>query len=137
VTAVDTALQIANDDDIVMARQRAREVSKALGFGMVDQARVATAVSELTRNIVRYAIDGRGRVTIRPVSSTAGKRGIEVVVSDDGPGIANIDLVMQEGFTSGAGLGMGLPGTKRLMDEMTIESGPGQGTTITIRKWQR
>jgi serine/threonine-protein kinase RsbT len=128
------------EDDIVVSRQRAREVARQLGFGAVDQSRIATAVSELTRNVVRYATDGRGAVVIRGVDSTTadgGRNGIEIVVSDDGPGIADIDQALRDGFTSGTGMGMGLPGTRRLMDEMTIDSVVGRGTIVTIRKWRR
>jgi serine/threonine-protein kinase RsbT len=130
-------LPIAGEPDIVAARQAAREVAKRLGFGMVDQSRIATAVSELTRNVVRYATDGRGRVVIRELTSSAGRAGVEIVVADDGPGIADVSEALREGVTSGPGLGMGLPGTKRLMDEMEIDSALGRGTTISIRKWQR
>jgi serine/threonine-protein kinase RsbT len=103
---------------------------------LVDQSRIATAVSELTRNVVRYATGGRGQVVIREVQGERGS-GLEIVVSDDGPGIANIDEAMSAGYTSGPGLGMGLPGTNRLMDEMHIDSALGRGTIITIRKWRR
>ena len=130
-------LPIRDEADIINARQRARDVAKRLGFGMVDQSRIATAVSELTRNVVRYATDGRGEVAIRPRAQTARGTGLEIVVSDDGPGIADVEQAMREGFTSGPGMGMGLPGTKRLMDEMEIETGPGRGTIVTIRKWRR
>jgi serine/threonine-protein kinase RsbT len=129
-------LPIGGEQDIVLARQRAREIARNLGFGMVDQSRIATAVSELTRNVVRYATDGRGDVLIRSVPSNRGI-GLEIVVADQGPGIADVDQVMREGFTSGTGLGMGLPGTRRLMDEMYVESAPGQGTSVMIRKWPR
>jgi serine/threonine-protein kinase RsbT len=135
--AVELRLAIDGEDDIVAARQRARDLARELGFGMVDQSRIATAVSELTRNVVRYATDGRGEVTIRPLADGVRGTGIEVVVSDQGPGIADLDLVMREGFTSGSGMGMGLPGTRRLMDEMEIDSAPGRGTTVTIRRWRR
>jgi serine/threonine-protein kinase RsbT len=135
--SAETSIPISNDDDIVLARQYARQIAKELGFGMVDQARIATAVSELSRNVVRYATDGRGNVIIRAASDGSDRQGIEVVVSDDGPGIADVDRVMQEGFSSGRGLGMGLSGTKRLMDEMNIDSVVGRGTTITIRRWRR
>jgi serine/threonine-protein kinase RsbT len=130
-------LPIAGEDDIVAARQRARELARSLGFGAVDQSRVATAVSELTRNVVRYATDGRGEVYIRRLSAPDGGTGLEVVVSDHGPGIADIEQAMRAGFTSGPGLGMGLPGAKRLMDELEITSALGQGTTVVIRKWRR
>jgi serine/threonine-protein kinase RsbT len=108
-----------------------------LGFGLVDQSRITTAVSELTRNVVRYATDGRGVAVFRSLSVDPAAQGIEIVVSDDGPGIADIDEALREGFTSGPGLGMGLPGTRRLMDEMQIDSALGRGTVVTIRKWLR
>jgi serine/threonine-protein kinase RsbT len=127
---------IVGEADIVVARQNARDLARCLGFGPVDQSRIATAVSELTRNVVRYATAGRGSVQIRTLATARGS-GIEIIVSDEGPGIADVAQVMQEGFTSGRGLGMGLPGTKRLMDEMTIDTALGQGTAITIRKWRR
>lgn len=129
-------LEIGGEDDIVLARQQAREAARRLGFGMVDQSRIATAVSELTRNVVRYATDGQGRVRIGSLSSARGQ-GIEIEVSDRGPGIADVEEAMRAGFTSGPGLGLGLPGTRRLMDEMLIDSSLGSGTVITIRKWRR
>jgi serine/threonine-protein kinase RsbT len=135
--AAELELPIAGEPDIVAARQAAREVAKRLGFGMVDQSRIATAVSELTRNVVRYATDGRGRVVIRELPTPTSRMGIEIVVADDGPGIADVSEALREGVTSGPGLGMGLPGTKRLMDEMEIDSAPGRGTTVSIRKWPR
>jgi serine/threonine-protein kinase RsbT len=134
---IDAALPISGEDDIVAARRQAREIAKALGFGAVDQSRIATAVSELARNVVRYATDGRGEARIRALPPSPRGQGIEIVVRDDGPGIADIERAMQAGFTSGGGLGMGLPGTKRLMDEMEVASAPGTGTVITIRKWRR
>ena len=129
-------VDIAGEDDIVRARQRARELARDLGFGPVDQSRIATAVSELARNVVRYATDRRGEARLRSLDA-AGRVGLEIVVADNGPGIANIEEAMQAGFTSGSGLGMGLPGARRLMDEMNIESGVGRGTVITVRKWRR
>jgi serine/threonine-protein kinase RsbT len=136
VADIDEVVPIAGEQDIVIARQRAREVARQLGFGMVDQSRIATAVSELARNVVRYATDGRGRARIRSVVAP-GRDGLEIEVADDGPGIADPDLAMAEGFTGGRGLGLGLPGTRRLMDEMDLDSAPGRGTTVTIRKWRR
>lgn len=127
---------IAQEHDIVVARQTARELARVLGFGAIDQSRIATAVSELTRNVIRYATDRKGLVTLRTLDD-GGRVGLEIVVADDGPGIADIDLVMTEGYTSGEGLGLGLSGTKRLMDEMEVGSAIGHGTTITIRKWRR
>jgi serine/threonine-protein kinase RsbT len=132
----ETRLAIATEDDIVAARGAAREVAKLLQFGAVDQSRIATAVSELTRNVIRYATDGRGNVAIRKLDAPPRGTGIEIVVSDSGPGIADVEQALGEGFTSGSGMGMGLPGAKRLMDEMEIDSALGRGTTVTIRKWR-
>jgi serine/threonine-protein kinase RsbT len=130
-------IAIAGEDDIVAARQHARDLAKALGFRAIDQSRITTAVSELARNVVRYATDGRGEAEMRPLAGAGGVAGLEIVVRDEGPGIADVDLALREGYTSGRGLGMGLPGTRRLMDEMAIDSAPGRGTTVTIRKWRR
>jgi serine/threonine-protein kinase RsbT len=124
---------IRSDLDIVIARTMARDSAKALGFGAIDQARIATAVSELARNIFLYA--GTGNVTVKEIEKN-GRKGIEIVCEDQGPGIANIDLVMQDGYSTSRGMGMGLPGAKRLMDEFTIWSQEGTGTTITCRKWR-
>jgi serine/threonine-protein kinase RsbT len=135
--AAELQLDIGGEADIVAARQSAREVAKTLGFGLVDQSRIATAVSELTRNVVRYATKGRGQTRIRALPPSPRGTGIEIVVADDGPGIPDIAQAMRDGVTGGSGLGMGLPGTRRLMDEMEIDTGPGRGTTITIRKWHR
>jgi serine/threonine-protein kinase RsbT len=137
---VDTLMPIHSEDDIVLSRQRARETAKQLGFGAVDQSRIATAVSELARNVVRYATQGRGEVAIRELAASPdsrGRVGIEIVVSDEGPGIPDVGEALRDGYTSGGGMGMGLPGTRRLMDEMSIDSAVGQGTVVTIRKWRR
>ncbi len=128
---------IAGEDDIVAARQHARELAKALGFRAIDQSRITTAVSELARNVVRYATDGCGEVLLRRLEAPTGGAGVEIVVRDEGPGIADVHQALREGYSSGRGLGMGLPGTRRLMDEMAIDSAPGRGTTVTIRKWRR
>jgi serine/threonine-protein kinase RsbT len=122
---------------MIATRHRAREVAGGLGFGAVDQSRIVTAVSELSRNVLRYAEGGRGEVLIREIASVAGARGIEITVSDSGPGIVDLELAMHAGYTSGRGLGMGLPGAKRLMDEMEIDSALGRGTVVTVRKWRR
>jgi serine/threonine-protein kinase RsbT len=87
--------------------------------------------------VVRYATDGRGEVTIRDLLEAPARIGMEIVVRDAGPGIADVDRALRDGFSSGTGLGMGLPGTRRLVDEMQIESVVGAGTTVTIRKWLR
>ncbi len=124
---------IRTDLDIVTARSSARDIAKSLGFGAVDQARIATAVSELARNIFLYA--STGTITSRPVEKK-GRKGIEIVCEDQGPGIEDIDQVMQDGYTTSRGMGMGLPGAKRLMDDFEIDSNLGVGTKITCRKWR-
>jgi serine/threonine-protein kinase RsbT len=135
--AADLPIEIAGEDGIVAARQAAREAARRLGFGLVDQSRIATAVSELARNVVRYATDGRGEAIVRAVETPERGAGLEVVVRDQGPGIPDIALAMRDGYTSGPGLGMGLPGARRLVDEFAIDSALGRGTTVTIRKWRR
>lgn len=130
-------LDVAGEEGIVASRQQARDAAKGLGFGLVDQSRIATAVSELARNVVRYATGGRGEVVISELRSVDTGTGLEIVVRDEGPGIADVSQALRDGYTSGQGLGMGLPGAKRLMDDMTIDSAPGRGTTVTIRKWRR
>jgi serine/threonine-protein kinase RsbT len=135
--AAERVVPIRFEDDIVLARQIARDLARELRFGIVDQSRIATAVSELTRNVIRYATDGRGEAVIRPLPPGERGVGIEIVVRDDGPGIEDVELALRHGYTSGPGLGVGLPGTKRLMDEMEIDSALGRGTTVVIRKWHR
>lgn len=124
---------IRSDLDIVIARTLARDTAKMIGFGAIDQARIATAVSELARNIFLYA--GTGTVTVREIERT-GRRGIEIICEDKGPGINNIDLVMRDGYSTSRGMGMGLPGARRLMDEFEIRSQDGAGTTVVCRKWR-
>lgn len=125
---------IRSDLDIVTARVEGRELAKELGFGVIDQARIATAISELTRNIVQYA--EQGEATMRPVEA-GGRVGIEIICEDEGPGIPDIELAMQDGYSTSTSLGMGMPGAKRLMDEFEIESEIGVGTTIIVRRWLR
>jgi serine/threonine-protein kinase RsbT len=133
----DNEIAISGEKDIVRARQTARARAQQLGFGMIDQSRIATAVSELARNVVRYATDGQGRILIRELETEQGRKGIEIVVQDEGPGIENSEEALKAGFTTGRGMGLGLSGTRRLMDEMLLDSALGRGTTVTIRKWQR
>jgi serine/threonine-protein kinase RsbT len=129
----ERCIPVKTDLDIVSARLEGRSLARELGFGSIDQARIATAISELARNVVLYAPEGKVRV--RSVVSDDGGRGIEVVCEDNGPGIANVELVMQDGYSTSSGLGMGLPGTKRLMDEFEIETKLGIGTKVKVRKW--
>ncbi|MFM8442220.1 MAG: anti-sigma regulatory factor [Methylococcus sp.] len=128
-------MPIGNENDIVMARKTVREVTSALGFGVTDVTRIVTAASELTRNIYLYA--GSGVMRWRIINGAHPSPGVELIFEDHGPGIADIEQAMQPGYTSGKGLGMGLPGSKRLMDELDIHSAPGEGTTVKIRKWLR
>lgn len=125
---------IKGSEDIILARQIAREMAKELGFGLADQTRITAAVSELSRNIYTYA--ETGRVVVKALSGSD-KKGIEIIAEDKGPGIPDIKLAMQDGYSTSKGLGQGLPGTKRLMDEFEIKSEAGKGTTVTIRKWLR
>ena len=128
-------IPIRVDSDVILARQEGRTLAQRLGFSPVDQARITTAISELARNIVVYA-DGKGSVTLLEAVNADGRRGIEIRFDDEGPGITDIDTAMTQGFTSGKGLGAGLPGTQRLMDDFDIQSVPGQGTHIMVRKWR-
>jgi len=130
----ETPLSVCTDLDIVQVRSQGRDIARTLGFGAVDQVRIVTAISELARNIVLYA--GEGTVIFRIVNNLRLKtRGLEIVFEDAGPGIEDISLAMQEGYSTSQGRGLGLSGTQRLMDEFEIESKVGQGTKITIRKW--
>ena len=121
-------VEVRGAKDIVLSRQRARELAARLGFGPADQTRLATAVTKLTRNVVGYA--GSGQCRIDDVSDTLFFC-IRVIVEDQGPGILDIDLAMQDGFSTGGSLGAGLPGSRRLVDSFKIESRPGS-TRITI-----
>ncbi|AIE58753.1 anti-sigma regulatory factor [Bacillus methanolicus] len=131
---IQSCVRIMNEWDIVAARQLGRNVAKELGFGTVDQARITTAISELARNIYLYA--GQGQICIEKVYE-GGKTGVRIVAVDSGPGIADIRQVMEDGFSTSGGLGAGLPGVKRLMDEFEINSAPGKGTDIKAIKWLR
>lgn len=129
-----TIIPIKHEQDIVWSRQHGRDLGRTLGFGLVDQSRIATAISELTRNILRYA--GEGECRIRPVEE-GGRVGVEVVCEDRGPGIPDVPAAMADGFSTTPSFGIGLPGTRRLMDEMEITSAPGAGTRIVVRKWRK
>ncbi|MDD3269776.1 MAG: anti-sigma regulatory factor [Syntrophomonadaceae bacterium] len=123
---------ISTEADIVVARQKARELARELGFSATDQAKIATAVSELARNIVVYA--QKGEIVCR-ILINGQRKGIEIVARDQGPGIANIELALTDGISTSNGLGIGLPGARRLMGELHVESASGQGTSIMTRKW--
>lgn len=127
-------VKILNEWDVVAVRQLGRNAAKELGFGVVDQARITTAISELARNIFLYA--GEGKVTIDKIFID-GKKGLKITAEDEGPGIADIRKVMEDGYSTSGGLGAGLPGVKRLMDEFDIRSHEGEGTVVTAIKWLR
>ncbi|MFC4618865.1 anti-sigma regulatory factor [Camelliibacillus cellulosilyticus] len=127
-------IEIHNEWDIVHARQTGREMAKELGFGTVDQARIATAISELARNIYLYAKVGTISIEICESIDT---KSLKVVAADQGPGIQDIRQAMEDGYTTSGGLGAGLPGVKRLMDDFDVISDPGKGTKITALKYLR
>ena len=130
----DNCRIVRGDRDVVAARQLGREVAASLGFSRSDQALIATAISELARNIVVYA--GQGTITIDAVNGPR-DRGIQIVATDDGPGIPDIEAAMSDGFSTGNSLGLGLPGTRRIVDDFDLISQPGQGVQITAVKWLR
>lgn len=124
---------IRSEVDVVAARQLGRRMADEMGFSRSDQALIATAISELTRNIVNYA--GQGLIEICEVIK--GRRhGLRVIATDRGPGIADLNLALTDGFSTGKSLGLGLPGTRRMVDDFAIASPPGQGVTVTITKWK-
>lgn len=124
---------LRSDEEIVRLRQALREQAIAQGFSLVEQTKFVTAASELARNTLRYGGGGDVRVDIL---ASGTKKGIRLVFTDHGPGIADLDRALQDGFTTGGGLGLGLGGAKRLCDEFEIVSAPGQGTTVTVTKWK-
>ena len=128
----DIVVAIRSDGDIVTARQQGRSLAAAIGFTATDATLIATAISELARNIVMYA--GQGEVITRSVEISH-RKSIVIVARDNGPGIRSIEDVLRDGYSTSGGLGLGLPGVRRLMDEFAIESELGQGTMVTVRKW--
>jgi serine/threonine-protein kinase RsbT len=130
----DVRVQIDSDRAIVEARQRGRELANHAGFSVTDLAIIATAISELARNALRYAM--RGQIAVRLLEDGS-RRGIAIIASDDGPGISNVVQALQDGFSTSGSLGLGLPGVRRLMDEFDIESEIGRGTVVIAKKWKR
>ena len=128
----ETRVPLASEADIVTARQKGRALAVELGFQGADLTLIATAISEVSRNIVEYA--QRGEIVLRPTNH-ANRRGLSIVARDDGPGIPDVAQAMQYGYSSRRGLGVGLPGAKLLMDDFDIVSKVGVGTTITMKKW--
>ena len=128
-------IAIEYDADVVTARQRARALAVGLDMPSTDQTLLATAISEVARNITAYAV--RGEVLLKLVRDGHGRRGIRVVARDEGPGIVDLDRALTDGYTTGGGLGLGLPGARRLVDDFDIQTAPGVGTTVTLVKWTR
>ena len=130
--ACDIVVNINNSDDIVAARKAGHQLALDLGFSLTDVTMIATAISEIARNITSYA--GRGTVQVM-VAERDGRKALVVRAEDDGPGIADIERAMEDGYSTGRGLGMGLPGARRLMDRLVVESEHGRGTVVEMWKW--
>lgn len=125
-------LDIRKSEDVVRVRQRVRALAVEAGLGLVDQTKIITAASELARNTLDYGLGG----TVDVELVLAPRRGVRLCFIDQGPGIPDIDMALRDGFTSGGGLGLGLGGAKRLSNEFSISSAPGQGTTVTIARFK-
>ncbi|WP_240191936.1 anti-sigma regulatory factor [Desulforhopalus vacuolatus] len=125
-------LELREDNAVVRVRQRARALAIEIGLGLVDQTKIVTATSELARNTVDYG--GGGTATL-DVINEGNRRGLKLTFSDQGPGIENIDLALTDGYTTGGGLGLGLSGSRRLVNDFSIDSTPGIGTTVSITRW--
>jgi serine/threonine-protein kinase RsbT len=123
---------IASETDIVAARRSGRRLAESAGFTTADLTAIATAISEVARNITTYA--GRGEMTMTVIENGE-RRGIEVRAEDHGPGIEDVERAVTDGYSTGRGLGLGLPGVRRLMDELVVDSRVGVGTTVVMRKW--
>jgi serine/threonine-protein kinase RsbT len=133
VRAGEIRVAINSDQDIVTARQKGRALAMEAGFSTGDATLIATAISELARNIVSYA--RKGEITLKIVNASV-RQGILIVASDNGPGIPDIRQAMRDGFSTSGSLGLGLPGVRRLMDEFEITSQPGKGTMVAVKKWK-
>lgn len=129
----DETMPVSSSADIVLVRQAARTWAVQLGFSLVDQTKIVTAASELARNMVDYG--GGGKVRLEALQQGI-RRGLRLTFEDQGPGIPDMDLALKDGYTTGGGLGLGLSGSKRLMNEFEIVSNVGEGTRVTITKWK-
>ena len=127
-------IEVRTDQDVVRVRQLVRTFAVAVKLSLVDQTKLVTAASELARNTLVY---GGGGVTEVTEVDNGRRKGIKIVFADQGPGIADLDLAFTDGYTSGGGLGLGLSGARRLVDDFAIVTAPGEGTTITVTKWCR
>ena len=130
----EVSVRISSDFDLVRAREQGRVLAGELGFTQSDLTLVATAISELARNIVRYA--RRGEIVLRQAED-GGVPGIVIIARDEGPGIPDVNRAMEPGYSTAGGLGLGLPGVRRIMDEFEIVSEVGHGTVVTVTKWKR
>ncbi len=130
---VNRSIGLESESDIAVARNEVRLSAARFGFSIVDQTRLTTVASELARNIIKYAV--RGRMIVGEITNSNAQRGLRLIFEDEGPGIADIEQAMRDGFTTGGGLGKGLPGSRRLVDEFAIESAPGVGTRVTVVRW--
>jgi serine/threonine-protein kinase RsbT len=128
----DFVVDVNNSDDIVTARQAGHELARQLGFSLTDVTMIATAISEIARNITSYA--GRGEVRVG-LQFRDGRQALVVRAEDDGPGIADVERALEDGYSTSRGLGLGLPGARRLMDKLIVESAPGKGTVVEMWKW--
>lgn len=133
MAAGEKVIPIGADADIVIARQEGRALAARIGFSSSEQIFIATAISEAARNILQYA--SRGEIVLEYLEVN-NKEGIQIIARDQGPGIKDIARAIEDGYSSSGGLGLGLPGIKRLMSELHISSTLGKGTTLTIRKWK-
>ncbi len=128
----ETVVDVLDSDDIVTARQAGHQLALELGFSLTDVTMIATAISEIARNITSYAGHGAIRVGIH---DREGRRALVVLAEDHGPGIVDVERALEEGYSTARGLGLGLPGARRLMDRLIIDSVPGRGTTVEMWKW--
>lgn len=126
-------VEIRDEEEVVLARHEIRNLADELGFSIINKTRLATAVSELSRNLLVHGLGGHMYFKALREDDRVG---IQCIFTDQGPGIEDVDQAMQDGFSTGRSLGQGLPGTRRLVDEFSITSEPGKGTTVEIRKWQ-
>ncbi len=132
-TSTTDVLPLRTEHDIVLARQQVRRLTQALGFGLVDQTKMVTAASELARNAVIY---GKGGVVRWETLTDGARRGLRLHFIDEGPGIPDLQQALTDGWTSGTGMGLGLSGAKRLVNEFDIETAPGRGTRVTVTRWK-
>jgi len=133
MTDQEVRLEVASDADIVPARAQGRALAGELGFSRTDATLVATSISEIARNIVVHA--GRGEIELK-AAYEPDRRGVVVVARDEGPGIRDVDAALREGYGTKGGLGLGLPGVRRIMDEFVIDTAPNRGTTVTMQMWR-